>query len=249
MKFIEKPELNRLNVLLEHIDIGDRILKGRLELFDTSAKLDTERHLSETVDKELNHSPKWLAHSPLGPLQRQDVKELLVNLISSMNQCFPDYDFSTLSPAQFHHEEDFVEVYDNVQSSLWVTVERIMPGLLHEVWSSIRKCVNLREVEVYSYVAEKGTDADPFSESDCLFSFDYFFYDKKQNRILFFSCMTRSKFTRTVSDSECDEDEDCDEYEQFDDIEGEDYNEEDPMSTPSNMMNVKTTSPDASQWT
>jgi len=207
MKFIESNRLTRLNVLLQHVDLGDRILSGRLELFDTSAKLDTEKEISDEVEKEINHTPKWLVKSPVGPLERQDAKDLLVNLISSMNQCFPDYDFSSLSPASFHHEENFVKVYDDIQFNLSYMVDRIIPGLLQEVWTAIRDIVCLSDVDIYSYSFERGSEADPFSESDVIYSFDFFFCDKRQKRTLFFSCVTRSKFNKPSADGD-DSDED-----------------------------------------
>jgi len=201
MKFIESNRLTRLNVILQHVDLGDRIVSGRLELFDTSTKLEAEKEICEEIDKELHQTPKWLSKSPVGPLEKQDAKDLLVNLISSMNQCFPDYDFSNLSPASFKHEKDFATVYDNIQYNLGSMVDRVMPGLLQDVWTTIRDNISLTDADIYSYSFERGSEADPFSTSDSVFSFDYFFCSRKQKRALFFSCVTRSKFNNGCADS------------------------------------------------
>lgn len=39
---------------------------------------------------------------------------------------------------------------------------------------------------IYSYTPDMRSD--PFSEDGCLWSFNYFFYNKKLKRILFFTC-------------------------------------------------------------
>lgn len=206
MRFIENASLNRLNVLLESLDLGDRIVTARLELFDTAAKQETERRLSARLDEELTHSPKWLSSSPLGPLQRTDVRELLVILISTMNHCFPDYDFSTLSPAKFRHNEDLGDVYNTIQTHLSIVIERLLPRLMDDIMDIVRECLSMPFIDVYSYVADSASpDSDPFSSLDCIYSFDFFFVDKKTKRILSFSCMTKSKFGSSDNSEQDDE--------------------------------------------
>ena len=140
MRFIEWPPLTRLCALLHNLDLGDRVVRGRLELLSTAAKAPIERDLREKIETELHSSPLFAAASPppllvsslsaaaaaaaaadvwhggscssssnsnssssnssRGRLRQHDPrqstakgKELLVNLISTLNQCFPDYEF------------------------------------------------------------------------------------------------------------------------------------------------------------
>ncbi|KAJ1607512.1 hypothetical protein OJ253_2316 [Cryptosporidium canis] len=202
MRFIEHSGLNRLSVMLNNLDVGDRILNGRLELFTCSEKVVEECDLSERVDREVCVSPQWISHSPIGPVQRQDVRELLVNLISTMNQCFPDYEFSLMKPDNLFKEESFSIVYNNINYHLSSVVERIYPNFLLELWDNIKDAVEIKYTEIYSYRLMGNDELSPFLDDGSLFSFDYFFYDTRSQRILFFACTTKSKLQGFANDDE-----------------------------------------------
>lgn len=205
MRFIEHSGLNRLSVLLNNLDVGDRILNGRLELFTCSEKIVEECDLSERVDREVCVSPQWISHSPIGPVQRQDVRELLVNLISTMNQCFPDYEFSLIKPDNLFKEESFSIVYNNINYHLSSIVERIYPSFLLELWENIRDAVEIKYTEIYSYRLMGNDELSPFLDDGSLFSFDYFFYDTRSQKILFFACTTKSKLNNFADDIDASE--------------------------------------------
>ncbi|KAF8821286.1 hypothetical protein IE077_002201 [Cardiosporidium cionae] len=191
MYLIEHTELNRLSLLLQRLDVGDRVIEGRLELFSSSRKVTSEARLSETIHKELTSSPKWRScGSPSGQMRKGD-RDLMVNLISTMNQCFPDYDFSSLTPEDFHYVPKLESVFDTINYTLSYVVEKVVPGFIEDLWNAIREVISLEDADIYSY--ETGSSADPYSDENCLFSFDFFFYDKKRHRLLFFTCMTKSK--------------------------------------------------------
>ena len=65
------------------------------------------------------------------------------------------------------------------------------------LWSAIDEVIALKECDVYSYQSDH--EADPFSERGSVWSFNYFFYNKKQKRILYFSCRGLSKSAVEVS--------------------------------------------------
>ncbi|MBO8695542.1 hypothetical protein INO35_14300, partial [Staphylococcus aureus] len=48
------------------------------------------------------------------------------------------------------------------------------------------KEIGMSQCDIYSYTPDMRSD--PFSEDGCLWSFNYFFYNKKLKRILFFTC-------------------------------------------------------------
>ncbi|PHJ23569.1 maf1 regulator [Cystoisospora suis] len=64
MRFLDAPDLTRLSALLQHLDVGDRVIRGRLELLSTSAKSSTDRRLLREIEKEMSSSPLFLASSP-----------------------------------------------------------------------------------------------------------------------------------------------------------------------------------------
>jgi hypothetical protein len=188
MKFVEVPGLASVTAALRQLDAGDRIINGRAELFNVTSttvdKTDT-RKVSDQLEKM---SPQF-SYSPLGSLNEPNTKQLLVTLILTMNQSFPDYDFSRLTPDHFHPMPDIHVVVSTINYNLATFAERTHRGFLAEMWKALRDCIDLNSAEVYSYQP----DLDSGPHADALWSFDYFFYDKATKRILYFSCVTVPK--------------------------------------------------------
>lgn len=57
----------------------------------------------------------------------------------------------------------------------------------------------MAECDIYSYNPD--LDSDPFGEDGSLWSFNYFFYNKRLKRIVFFSCRSISGSTYTPSEA------------------------------------------------
>lgn len=51
---------------------------------------------------------------------------------------------------------------------------------------------DLADCDVYSYRMESGSESDPFSERSAIWSFNYFFYNRRLKRIVYFSCRSLS---------------------------------------------------------
>ncbi len=158
MKFIECPKLLALTNALSGVNLGDRIVHGRIESY-TCKSVKAEKQLSKEIEKQLvvessPAGPKMLSPtssgaggmgvlslgasafslappalqpggaaaaaavaatpSPLGPLNSVATRKLLVNLITTMNASFPDYDFSNLRPEQFEHETNRYFVQNSI---------------------------------------------------------------------------------------------------------------------------------------
>ena len=72
------------------------------------------------------------------------------------------------------------------------------------------------QLDVIVVDVDNFSTGDPFSEDGCLWSFNYFFYNQKIRRVLFFSARamsTRSAFDSGMGTDEDDED-DCMFYEE-----------------------------------
>lgn len=242
--------MTRLCALLHNLDVGDRVIRGRLELLSTATSGLQEKNLLEKIETELHSSPLFAASSPppllLSPLSvstgstRQRLhdprhttakgRELLVNLISTLNQCFPDYEFSsTLTPAMFREEQSLWAVQADINQRL-ASVERVLPGFICQLWDVIESAVSLGGCSVYSHITSGSEDPTPlislFSPMGCrrpqqqeptvsLSSFFYFFLDKQRSRLLFFACASNCKMSSPswlgTQGGEADEEEDTDE--------------------------------------
>jgi hypothetical protein len=180
--------------MLKAIDAGDRIVKGRLELFSCS-----RRGLSKKQQEEIQRrAPESIEDSPLGPLKLDNAQLLLANLTALMSLLFVDYDCTTLTPMDFERCPDKHAVVNTINHSLATVVDRVHAGFLGEFWQSVSEAIDLGLCEVYA-LRPSGT-FEPADNS--LMSFHYFFIDLNRGRILFIGSVTRSKASRgAIGDS------------------------------------------------
>uniref|UniRef100_A0A1A9W059 Repressor of RNA polymerase III transcription MAF1 homolog n=1 Tax=Glossina brevipalpis TaxID=37001 RepID=A0A1A9W059_9MUSC len=114
-------------------------------------------------------------------------RKTLFYLIATLNASFePDYDFSEAKSHEFSKEPSLQWVMNSVHSNLSALAGDQYQGLRQPMWSAIDDEINLHDCDIYSYNPD--LSSDPFGEPGCLWSFNYFFYNKKLKRIVFFTC-------------------------------------------------------------
>uniref|UniRef100_A0A7S3QPD8 Repressor of RNA polymerase III transcription n=1 Tax=Dunaliella tertiolecta TaxID=3047 RepID=A0A7S3QPD8_DUNTE len=209
MKYLDLPPLNRITSFLDHVDVGDTVIEGDLECY--SCKLaGLDKKLSKSLDQEVQSigtSPLQMSASPVGPLAESSSRKTLIYLILTLNHMYPDYDFSALRAHHFRKEDGISRAEETIDSHL-LEVSKVWaktPGygenpFLETLWSSIEEAINLKDCDVYTYQSDMETD--PFGEKASIWSFNYFFYNKKLKRILYFSCRALSK--TSAEDEETD---------------------------------------------
>jgi hypothetical protein len=138
MRFVESPELNEICVSLSERELGNTIINGKIEAYQFEDNFGKQFKKEDGVS-EIETSPRLIAAAPvevtsrsrsyssgqlkflptksrkqrsssLGDLDEGSSKQLLLDLISTMNESFPDYDFETTKIDQF--------VDTDVQSSM-----------------------------------------------------------------------------------------------------------------------------------
>uniref|UniRef100_A0A8C5FUI0 Repressor of RNA polymerase III transcription MAF1 homolog n=1 Tax=Gadus morhua TaxID=8049 RepID=A0A8C5FUI0_GADMO len=135
-------------------------------------------------------------------------RKTLFYLITTLNESFkPDYDFSTARSHEFSREPSLNWVANAVNSSMFSAVGEEFNSLGPEVWNTIDQEINLQGCDIYSYNPD--LDSDPFGEEGSLWSFNYFFYNKKLKRIVFLTCRSVSNsvlsgYGRDSQDNELD---------------------------------------------
>ncbi|XP_037958304.1 repressor of RNA polymerase III transcription MAF1 homolog [Teleopsis dalmanni] len=113
-------------------------------------------------------------------------RKTLFYLIATLNASFePDYDFSDAKSHEFSKEPSIQWVMNSVHSNLSALAGDQYQILRQPLWSAIDDEINLSECDIYSYNPD--LSSDPFGEPGCLWSFNYFFYNKKMKRIVFFT--------------------------------------------------------------
>lgn len=185
-QLVDHPRLTQLSAMLKAIDAGDRIIKGRLELFACS-----RRNLSQKAQRELlRRSPECLTDSPLGPMSSEGSQILLSNLRTLLSMLFVDYDCSVVTPADFERCTDKHAVVATINNSLAAVVERVHSGFLRDFWQAIQETTEVVNCEIFAF---KPT-SDTFGATDnSLMSFHYFLVEPAKGRILFIGCITKSR--------------------------------------------------------
>lgn len=54
------------------------------------------------------------------------------------------------------------------------------------LWSAVNDEISLNDCDIYSFNPDM--TSDPYGEPGCLWSFNFFFYNKKMKRIVFYTC-------------------------------------------------------------
>jgi hypothetical protein len=109
----------RIHSFLDNVNVGDLIVKGELEAY--SCKLaGLDKKLSRSLEEEVvaGSSPADLSKSPVGPLQESNSRKTLVYLILTLNQIYPDYDFSLLRAHHFKKEDGSAAIEETVDAHL-----------------------------------------------------------------------------------------------------------------------------------
>lgn len=217
MKFLENSRFEAINsALLMEIENNCKI-EGRIESY--SCKMaGNDKKLFKTLQTSGGHNPADLqALSPpqstlsLSPSKgysrsHSDGESYLCDtistktlfyLISTLNASFPDYDFGNTKSDEFSKEPSSEWVLNMVDSQLNPTAKDVFGSLKQNLWAAIDDEITLRDCDVYSYNPD--LSSDPFSEDGCIWSFNYFFYNKKLKRIVFFRC--RASSVNPYSDS------------------------------------------------
>jgi hypothetical protein len=118
-------------------------------------------------------------------------QKTLFYLVSTLNSSFsPDYDFSDAKSEEFSKEPTMKWVRDSVRDCLSPVLGEEYPFFDVNLWSAIDEEIKLRECKIYSYNPD--LNSDPYGEEGTLWSFNYFFYNKKMKRILFLTCRAMS---------------------------------------------------------
>lgn len=134
-------------------------------------------------------------------------RKTLFFLISTLNASFyPDYDFSNAKSDEFSKETSIRWVMNAVDNSFQSTEAfQAYSKLRTQLWSAIDSEINFNECDIYSYNPDL-QNSDPFGEDGCLWSFNYFFYNSKLKRIVFFTCKVQSNLN--TSEEEMDQNSD-----------------------------------------
>ncbi|XP_034826003.1 repressor of RNA polymerase III transcription MAF1 homolog [Maniola hyperantus] len=202
MKLLESGHLEALSSALSILN-GDSAVQGRVESYSCKmAGGEKAFYKRFTADGETTHNlqalspPEGVTYSRSlsgdeeGVLCDTISRKTLFYLIATLNAAFPDYDFSMAKSSEFSAEPSLSWVQGAVDAALSAVGGMRWRQLRPALWAAIEEEVALPECRIYSYNPDLASD--PFGEPGCLWTFNYFFYNKKLKRIVFFTCRAMS---------------------------------------------------------
>jgi len=158
-----------------------------------SDSFDVKRSISNTFP---------YSNSPLGDFHDTSTQRLMTDLILTLNSSFPDYDFSNTRPQHFSRLPSPRVAINRATERLseFAASSPDKADLLSQIWYAIDDVITLNETEVYSYMPpNRDDDDDPFDfmtetldgsdSAVLLWGFNFFFVNKSQKRIVFFTCI------------------------------------------------------------
>ena len=122
-------------------------------------------------------------------------RKTLFHLISTLNAAFPDYNFSDTKAEEFTKEPSLQFVCQNVDNLLSVAASSQYSKIHDKLWVTLNNEINLLDCDIYSYNPD--LTSDPFGEDGSLWSFNYFFFNKKLKRIVLFTCRALTPFSES----------------------------------------------------
>ncbi|KAJ3035260.1 RNA polymerase III-inhibiting protein maf1 [Rhizophlyctis rosea] len=206
MKFMELEALEALNNQLSGLDAGDARIWGRAECYTCKSNGEEKRlkhYIDGKYDEKLLGEPEMLNApaggfspssfsprspiSPFGPLNEPMCRKTLFYLLATLNAAYPDYDFSDIKPESFERIPSLSMVVSGVNNTLLahLNIGSLEANVSEYIWTAIDEAIQLNECEIYSFNPDE--DSEPDSEEGNLWSFYYFFYNRKQRRVLFFT--------------------------------------------------------------
>ncbi|NXB68855.1 MAF1 polymerase, partial [Struthidea cinerea] len=201
MKLLENSSFEAINSQLT-VETGDAHIIGRAgidkQLFKQFCQ-EGQPHALEALSPPQTSGLSPGRGDEEGPLSDTCSRKTLFYLIATLNEAFrPDYDFSAAkSHDPVSHVPAPFQVVNAVNCSLFSAVREDFKALKPLLWDAVDEEICLAECDIYSYNPD--LDSDPFGEDGSLWSFNYFFYNKRLKRIVFFTC--RSIRNRTGNGS------------------------------------------------
>jgi len=222
MKFLEIPIFAQLNSLFSGVTSisGDSRIYGHIEAYSckrVGSDKKFYKSMEEQYQVELSKSPsdsELLATSPFGPLSESSSRKTLIYLISLLNVAFPDYDFSNVQAQQFKKELSSHMVINSINTTLNGVIKEYSAKMAPMLWSALETEILVKDCDIYSFMPD--LDSDPYADDGSLWNFNYFFYNKKLRRIIFFTCHALSPDNENISDMSSDGNWDDDEMENMD---------------------------------
>nr|XP_009391648.1 PREDICTED: repressor of RNA polymerase III transcription MAF1 homolog isoform X1 [Musa acuminata subsp. malaccensis]XP_009391649.1 PREDICTED: repressor of RNA polymerase III transcription MAF1 homolog isoform X1 [Musa acuminata subsp. malaccensis]XP_009391650.1 PREDICTED: repressor of RNA polymerase III transcription MAF1 homolog isoform X1 [Musa acuminata subsp. malaccensis] len=195
MKFLEYTPLDSINLFLNHLSLGESTINGNLEAFSCK-QTGTDRKLSFSLEQEildyLEQSSDSDSASPMQYLTSRSSRKTLIYLVLTLSHMYPDYDFSSAVRSHLYFREEewdsFKQIFETYlfEAAREWTIVNGESSFMDSMTNAIDEVVKLKDCEIYSYNPD--FEGDLSLEKGAIWSFNFFFYNKKLKRVVSFRC-------------------------------------------------------------
>ncbi|KAG2208167.1 hypothetical protein INT46_005842 [Mucor plumbeus] len=218
MKFLEVDSLDLINTAFLW-ETSECILTGRVEAYSCKSA-GTDKKLFKTLENRYNAdllapgsiSPDELqVISPFGRLTEAAPRKTFFYLLATLNAAFPEHDFEDVRPDQFLKLPSVEMVMNSVNTTLFNLGNDVIVNQ-YRLWDVLDEIVQLNDCDVYTYNPD--VDDDPMNEEEgYLWSMNYFFFNRKLKRMIFFSCKSESMNAPIAEEEGINDDDEDDDIE------------------------------------
>ncbi|CAA9986976.1 repressor of RNA polymerase III transcription MAF1, putative [Plasmodium knowlesi strain H] len=170
---------------------GKEITSSNIQTFNSVGTSTETNNSIDCSNKRGTHKTSIKKKVP-EVLNTKEKKNILTNVINILNYVFPDYEFKFLNKSNLKQIKNMNTVIDNINYNLFYVIENIYRGFNKRIWKILKELIDFKHCDVYTYLND--TDNDPYVDKESISSFNYFFFAKKNKRILFISCITKPKY-------------------------------------------------------
>ena len=126
-------------------------------------------------------------------------RKTLFYLTSTLNASFqPDYDFTNTLGSEFSKEPSIDFIIKDIENHLGPM--DAYKKYKNKLWSVIDAEIGLADCEFFSYNPDLASD--PCAEDGCVWFFNFFFFNRKMKRIVFFTCRCTRKSIEELEEND-----------------------------------------------
>eukprot|EP01083_Nonionella_stella_P001901 5469_1 len=203
VKYLVIPALESLNASLQRINFGDHSICGQLNCYslkmvqkdkklvkhlqrEYSNEKMAQHHINRNRivnPEELDHSLQKLVHVSVGNLHEFSTIRLISYFISTLNNTYTDFDFTSTEPSQFEMESPQI-VNETINARL-APLSKSNPLLMESFWKHINSVMDLTHCQFYSFIPSD--DVMNVLRPHSLWNIDYFVVNIKKKQLLYLS--------------------------------------------------------------
>ena len=145
-----------------------------------------------------SHGSTSLRSSSSSTMGPEGHSRALIFLIAILNSSFPDYDFSFIEAREFRHETNVYTCMNTINTLLL----SLVPGYISmkdALWRCLDEQIHFKDAEIYEFIPT--LDSDPFRDMGATLHLCYFFYNPKNQRVLFWRSHSKRRRSHSLSES------------------------------------------------